>query len=162
MTCYVYNLWMEHFLFSNKKTLLLPVFFLTICCPLPLVTPKMLIPSSCPPLLGAIESYRYQILAIARDDEDKKPELLNVNSQAGGRRITPDWNIVLGENVTDLNVVMLDSKTEVVVVVGERNLFVIEVDGSNCRFSLRFDFCPTSMHSFSCNGSLIILIASGI
>lgn len=108
----------------------------------------------------SLESYRYQVLAIARDEEDNRQERVKGNAQIGGRRITPDWNVILGESALDLNVVMLENKTEVVVILGERNLFVLEVDGSNYRFCLRFDFCPISMHSFPCNGSLIILVAT--
>ena len=115
-----------------------------------------------------LESYRYQVLAIARDEEDSRQDnrldgrqMKDGNVPTGGRRISPDWNVVLGESALDLKIVMLEgSKTEVVVVLGERNLFVMDIDGSNCRISLRFDFCPTCMHSYSCNGNLILLIAS--
>lgn len=114
-----------------------------------------------------LESYRYQVLAIAREEDSRQEKRLDGrqtkdgNIPTGGRRISPDWKIILGENALDVKIVMLEgSKTEVVVVLGERNLFVMDIDGSNCRISLRFDFCPTCMHSYSCNGSLILLIAS--
>lgn len=110
-----------------------------------------------------LESYRYQVLAIAKNDPDKiQPGGIKAmrEAQTSGRRTSPDWSAVLGESALELTVVMLENNTEVIVVLGERNLFVMEVDGSSCRYSLRFDFYPISMHSFSCNGSLIILVAA--
>lgn len=73
----------------------------------------------------SIESYRYQILAIAKDDtedsrnnnDNKQNKLMIPRSQSGlasstrGRRVTPDWTVCVGEPIIDLKVIKSTDNT---------------------------------------------------
>lgn len=121
----------------------------------------------------SIDSFRYQILAIAKDDDEQEVKLQNnqlPRSQSGlvsssrGRRVTPDWTTVVGEPIIDLKVVVNDqeksnSKTTGIVVLGERNLFIIRDNGSII-LSLKMDFSPVSFMPYFHDSNIMTLIAS--
>ena len=120
----------------------------------------------------SVDSYRYQILAIAKDDsEDSRNQQTNIipRSHSGlasstkGRRLAADWTVVLGEDALDLKVVSsVDNKKSHVtsiVVLGERNLFLLKDNGTMI-LAQKFDFTPISFHSFLHEGNIMSLIAT--
>ncbi|CAG2113419.1 unnamed protein product [Medioppia subpectinata] len=107
--------------------------------------------------LWTIESYRYQVLAIANTDD-------NTNSgQTKGRKVTPDWSLSLGESVIDLKVVLLEKSNHYIVVLGERNLYLLKENGSIWVMK-KLEFSPSCMTAYSndTNDAIISLIATNI
>lgn len=104
----------------------------------------------------SIESYRYQVLAIAKSEESGE-----VSAASKARKVTPDWCIVINESANDIRIASLDKYTNYIVVIGERNLYVLKENGI-LWFMKKFDFNPSCMFVYpndSCD-SLMLLIAT--
>ncbi|RWS09346.1 protein PTHB1-like isoform X1, partial [Dinothrombium tinctorium] len=101
-----------------------------------------------------LESYRYQSLAIAKDeDEDNK-------FKQTGRKATPDWSLVIGEAVIDMSVVSLERNASCIIALGERNLFAVKTSGK-LWFMKKFDFSPICMYVYlTDNIDLMILVVT--
>lgn len=100
----------------------------------------------------SIESYRYQVLAIFKND---------INNSNQVKKVTPDWSLQIGEPAIDIQAHYLDRKYSQIVVLGEKNLFIIKENG-NMLWMKKFDFNPISMCTYlndSCD-KIIILIAT--
>lgn len=117
-----------------------------------------------------IESYRYQILAIMKDDDGGSKQL-NVNpSQSGlhasskGSRLTADWSTVIGEPVIDIQIVTNDKeksskKSTGIIVLGDRNIFILRPNGCIV-LSFKMDFTPISFMSYFHDSQIMTLIAT--
>lgn len=82
-----------------------------------------------------LESYSYQVLAVATDSRDKDES----STSGSGKRINVDWKLNLGENALDLTVVEQTAGKPCIMVLGERSLFCVETSG-NLRFMKKFEF----------------------
>uniref|UniRef100_A0A8C2XA32 Bardet-Biedl syndrome 9 n=1 Tax=Cyclopterus lumpus TaxID=8103 RepID=A0A8C2XA32_CYCLU len=93
-----------------------------------------------------LESYRYETLAVATEAESRQdPDL---NPKTGGKRLTPDWTCVLGEQALDLCVPSYSHASSSVFVLGERNLYCLR-DNSHIRFMKKLEFNPSCFLPFA-------------
>lgn len=111
-----------------------------------------------------IESYRYQVLAIAKDDEEVTSATVKVQSSKSsghrGRRVVPDWSCMIGETALDINILRVEKNILYIVVLGEHNLFLMNETGE-LNFARKFDFNPLCMCSYLYpTTELMLLIAS--
>lgn len=110
-----------------------------------------------------IESYRYHILAIAKDDEDssgnKRTHGPVKNIINRGRRVAPDWMCMIGENALDIAIIE-NTNPCTIIVLGEHNLFIMDETGE-LKYSRKFDFNPLCMCSYILpNAQVMMLIVS--
>lgn len=81
-----------------------------------------------------LESYSYQSLAVASESQtDVK------STSGGGKRLTADWSVNIGESAVDISVVRQESNKPAIMVLGDRCLFCMEMSGK-MRFMKKFDY----------------------
>uniref|UniRef100_UPI003AAF6A99 protein PTHB1 n=1 Tax=Centroberyx gerrardi TaxID=166262 RepID=UPI003AAF6A99 len=82
----------------------------------------------------------YETLAVATEAESRQDPDLPVKT--GGKRLTPDWTLVLGEQALDLSVPSFSHSSSSIFVLGERNLFCLH-DNGQIRFMKKLEFNPS-------------------
>ncbi|XP_054477233.1 protein PTHB1 isoform X2 [Anoplopoma fimbria] len=87
-----------------------------------------------------LESYKYETLAVATDAETRQDPDLPLKT--GGKRLTPDWTFVLGEQALDLCVPSYSHASSSIFVLGERNLYCLR-DNGHIRFMKKLEFNPS-------------------
>ncbi|XP_028280994.1 protein PTHB1 [Parambassis ranga] len=87
-----------------------------------------------------LESYKYETLAVATEAESRQDS--DVPLKTGGKRLTPDWAIVLGEQALDLSVPSFSHSSASIFVLGERNLYCLR-DNGQIRFMKKMEFNPS-------------------
>uniref|UniRef100_A0A3B5L0R0 PTHB1 N-terminal domain-containing protein n=1 Tax=Xiphophorus couchianus TaxID=32473 RepID=A0A3B5L0R0_9TELE len=87
-----------------------------------------------------LEGYKYETLAIATDAESRQDS--DLLPKTGGKRLTPDWTFVLGEQALDISVPSFSHSSSSVMVLGERNLFCLR-DNGQIRFMKKLEFNPS-------------------
>ncbi|XP_043972015.1 protein PTHB1 isoform X1 [Gambusia affinis] len=87
-----------------------------------------------------LEGYKYETLAIATDAESRQDS--NLLPKTGGKRLTPDWTFVLGEQALDISVPSFSHSSSSIMVLGERNLFCLR-DNAQIRFMKKLEFNPS-------------------
>ncbi|GBN68543.1 Protein PTHB1, partial [Araneus ventricosus] len=102
-----------------------------------------------------VESYRFQSLASASDDNTE-----NENIGFKGKRVAPEWTYILADSAMDI--IMVDDKTSpTVAILGEKFVTGLNSHGS-IKFSKKLSFMP---RCFTCyreehHGFLIILVVT--
>ncbi|XP_034467441.1 protein PTHB1 isoform X1 [Hippoglossus hippoglossus] len=84
-----------------------------------------------------LESYKYETLAVATEAESRQDPDQPVKT--GGKRLTPDWTFVLGEQALDLSVPSFSHSSSSIFVLGERNLYCLR-DNGQIRFMKKLEF----------------------
>lgn len=87
-----------------------------------------------------LESYKYETLAVATEAENKQDPDLPVKS--GGKRLTPDWTFILGEEALDLSVPSFSHSSSCIFVLGERNLYCLH-DNGQIRLMKKLEYNPS-------------------
>ncbi|XP_047217820.1 protein PTHB1 isoform X2 [Girardinichthys multiradiatus] len=87
-----------------------------------------------------LESYKYETLAVATDAESRQDS--DLLPKTGGKRLTPDWTFVLGEQAQDISVPSFSHSSSSILVLGERNLFCLR-DNGQIRFMKKLEFNPS-------------------
>ncbi|KAI3361540.1 hypothetical protein L3Q82_012962, partial [Scortum barcoo] len=87
-----------------------------------------------------LESYKYETLAVATDAESRQDPDLPLKT--GGKRLTPDWTFVLGEQALDLSVPSFSHSSSSIFVLGERNIYCLR-DNGQLRFMKKLEFNPS-------------------
>uniref|UniRef100_A0AAV2MEY8 PTHB1 N-terminal domain-containing protein n=1 Tax=Knipowitschia caucasica TaxID=637954 RepID=A0AAV2MEY8_KNICA len=85
-----------------------------------------------------LESYRYETLATATEAENRQELPL----KGGGKRLTPDWTLVLGEQTLELSVPSFSHSSSSIFVLGERNLYCLR-DNGQIRFMKKLEYNPS-------------------
>ncbi|KAM9851598.1 protein PTHB1 [Aulostomus maculatus] len=87
-----------------------------------------------------LESYKYETLAVATEAESRQDPDLPLKT--GGKRLNPDWMLVLGEQALDLLVPSFSHSSSSIFVLGERNLYCLR-DNGQIRFMKKLEFNPS-------------------
>uniref|UniRef100_A0A8C6WKP5 Bardet-Biedl syndrome 9 n=1 Tax=Neogobius melanostomus TaxID=47308 RepID=A0A8C6WKP5_9GOBI len=87
-----------------------------------------------------LESYKYETLAVATEAENRQDADLPVKT--GGKRLTPDWTFVLGEQALELSVPSFSHASSSIFVLGERNLYCLR-DNGQIRFMKKLEYNPS-------------------
>ncbi|XP_044065409.1 protein PTHB1 isoform X1 [Siniperca chuatsi] len=87
-----------------------------------------------------LESYKYETLAVATEAESRQDPDLPLKT--GGKRLTPDWTFVLGEQALDLSVPSFSHSSSSIFVLGERNLYCLR-DNGQIHFMKKLEFNPS-------------------
>ncbi|XP_049901956.1 protein PTHB1 isoform X1 [Epinephelus moara] len=87
-----------------------------------------------------LESYKYETLAVATEAESRQDPDLPLKT--GGKRLTPDWTFILGEQALDLCVPSFSHSSSSIFVLGERNLYCLR-DNGQIRFMKKLEFNPS-------------------
>uniref|UniRef100_A0A3B4XHH5 Bardet-Biedl syndrome 9 n=1 Tax=Seriola lalandi dorsalis TaxID=1841481 RepID=A0A3B4XHH5_SERLL len=87
-----------------------------------------------------LESYKYETLSVATEAESRQDPDLPLKT--GGKRLTPDWTFVLGEQALDLSVPSFSHSSASVFVLGERNLYCLR-DNGQIRFMKKLEYNPS-------------------
>ncbi|XP_038138416.1 protein PTHB1 isoform X2 [Cyprinodon tularosa] len=87
-----------------------------------------------------LESYKYETLAVATEAETRQDS--DLTPKSGGKRLTPDWTFVLGEQALDISVPSFSHSSSSILVLGERNLFCLR-DNGQIRFMKKLEFNPS-------------------
>ncbi|XP_074509075.1 protein PTHB1 isoform X1 [Sebastes fasciatus] len=87
-----------------------------------------------------LESYKYETLAVATEAESRQDPDLPLKT--GGKRLTPDWTFVLGEQALDICVPSYSHASSSIFILGERNLYCLR-DNSHIRFMKKLEFNPS-------------------
>uniref|UniRef100_A0A8C4FG03 Bardet-Biedl syndrome 9 n=1 Tax=Dicentrarchus labrax TaxID=13489 RepID=A0A8C4FG03_DICLA len=87
-----------------------------------------------------LESYKYETLAVATEAESRQDPDLPLKT--GGKRLTPDWTFVLGEQALDLSLPSFSHSSSSIFVLGERNLYCLR-DNGQIRFMKKLEFNPS-------------------
>uniref|UniRef100_A0A8C5WR55 PTHB1 N-terminal domain-containing protein n=1 Tax=Laticauda laticaudata TaxID=8630 RepID=A0A8C5WR55_LATLA len=98
-----------------------------------------------------IESYRYQVLALAKDAEIQETEQQKIGS---GKKLVVDWISNIGEQALDICVVSFSQLISSIFVLGERNLFCFK-DNGQIRFIKKLDHSPSCFLPYSVPGTAI-------
>ncbi|XP_067456594.1 protein PTHB1 [Thunnus thynnus] len=93
-----------------------------------------------------LESYKYETLAVATEAESRQDPDLPLKS--GGKRLMPDWTLVLGEQALDLSVPSFSHSSSSIFVLGERNLYCVR-DNGMIRFMKKLEFNPSCFLPYS-------------
>lgn len=93
-----------------------------------------------------LESYKYETLAVATEAESRQDPDLPLKT--GGKRLTPDWTFVLGEQALDLSVPSFSHSSSSIFVLGERNLYCLR-DNGQIRFMKKLEFNPSCFLPYS-------------
>ncbi|XP_075442795.1 protein PTHB1 isoform X4 [Ascaphus truei] len=87
-----------------------------------------------------VESYRYQVLAVATDaDTRKETEQQKIGA---GKRLVADWILNIGEQALEICVVSFNQAASSIFVLGERNVFCLKENGQ-IRFMKKLDYSPS-------------------
>ncbi|XP_055931600.1 protein PTHB1-like isoform X2 [Argiope bruennichi] len=103
----------------------------------------------------AVESYRFQSLASATDENTE-----NENIGFKGKKVAPEWTYILGDSAMDI--ILVDDKTSpTIAILGEKFITGLNSHGS-IKFSKKLSFMP---RCFTCyreehHGFLIILVVT--
>uniref|UniRef100_A0A670XQX9 Bardet-Biedl syndrome 9 n=1 Tax=Pseudonaja textilis TaxID=8673 RepID=A0A670XQX9_PSETE len=98
-----------------------------------------------------VESYRYQVLALAKDAEIQETEQQKIGS---GKKLVVDWISNIGEQALDVCVVSFNQLVSSIFVLGERNLFCFK-DNGQIRFIKKLDHSPSCFLPYSVSGTAI-------
>uniref|UniRef100_A0A8C6Y7L8 Bardet-Biedl syndrome 9 n=1 Tax=Naja naja TaxID=35670 RepID=A0A8C6Y7L8_NAJNA len=98
-----------------------------------------------------VESYRYQVLALAKDAEIQETEQQKIGS---GKKLVVDWISNIGEQALDVCVVSFKQLVSSIFVLGERNLFCFK-DNGQIRFIKKLDHSPSCFLPYSVCGTAI-------
>ncbi|XP_030226624.1 protein PTHB1 isoform X2 [Gadus morhua] len=105
-----------------------------------------------------LESYRYETLAVATDAESRQDAELPLKT--GGKRLTPDWTVVLGEAALDLCIPSLSHASSSICVLGERNLYCFR-DNGQIRFMKKLEYNPSCFLPYaSAEGTINLLLGN--
>ncbi|XP_008322019.1 protein PTHB1 [Cynoglossus semilaevis] len=87
-----------------------------------------------------LESYKYETLAVATEAESRQdPDL---PPKTGGKKLTPDWTFILGEQALDLSVPSFSHSSASIFILGERNLYCLR-DNGQIRFMKKLEYNPS-------------------
>uniref|UniRef100_A0A8D0E015 Bardet-Biedl syndrome 9 n=1 Tax=Salvator merianae TaxID=96440 RepID=A0A8D0E015_SALMN len=98
-----------------------------------------------------VESYKYQVLAFAKDAETQESEEQKPGS---GKRLAADWVLNIGEQALDIRVVSFNQLVPSVFVLGERNFFCLK-DNGQIRFIKKLDYSPSCFLPYSVSGTTV-------
>ncbi|XP_053183635.1 protein PTHB1, partial [Scomber japonicus] len=87
-----------------------------------------------------LESYKYETLAVATEAESRQDP--DMPLKTGGKRLMPDWTLVLGEQALDLSVPSFSHSSSSIFVLGERNFYCLR-DNGMIRFMKKLEFNPS-------------------
>ncbi|XP_061145753.1 protein PTHB1 isoform X1 [Syngnathus typhle] len=87
-----------------------------------------------------LESYKYETLAVATEAESRQDPDQPLKS--GGKRLTPDWTLVLGEQALDISVPSFSHSSSFIFILGERNLYCLR-DNEQIHFMKKLEFNPS-------------------
>uniref|UniRef100_A0A8C5HC84 Bardet-Biedl syndrome 9 n=1 Tax=Gouania willdenowi TaxID=441366 RepID=A0A8C5HC84_GOUWI len=87
-----------------------------------------------------LECYKYETLAVATDAESRQDPDLPLKT--GGKRLMPDWSLVLGEHALDISVPFFSHSSFHIFVLGERNLYCLR-DNGQIRLMKKLEFNPS-------------------
>ncbi|KAM9723086.1 protein PTHB1 [Menidia menidia] len=106
-----------------------------------------------------LESYKYETLAVATDAETRQDSDLPLKT--AGKRLTPDWMLVLGEQALDLSVSSFSHSSSSILVLGERNLFCLR-DNGQIRFMKKLEFNPSCFLPYAAvtDGTINLLLGN--
>ena len=85
---------------------------------------------------------RYQSLAVA-SEEPSDPSA----SRSGGRRLTPDWTYLIGEEPQDLQVVTSNGGVVSILLLSLHSITAFKETGV-VKFLKKFEFNPSSMCAY--------------
>ncbi|XP_068613364.1 protein PTHB1 [Brachionichthys hirsutus] len=107
--------------------------------------------------VGAALVQRYETLAVATEAESRQDPDLPL--KMGGKRLTPDWTFVLGEQALDISVPSFSSSS--IFVLGERNLYCFR-DNGQMRFMKKLEFNPSGFlpYASGTDGSTHLLLGN--
>ncbi|XP_075068684.1 protein PTHB1 isoform X2 [Mixophyes fleayi] len=87
-----------------------------------------------------VESYKYQVLAVATDaDTKKETEQQKIGS---GKKLLADWILNIGEQALDISIVSFNHTAFSIFVLGERNFFCLKENGQ-IRFMKKLEYSPS-------------------
>ncbi|XP_013877063.1 protein PTHB1 [Austrofundulus limnaeus] len=104
-----------------------------------------------------LESYKYETLAVATDAESRQDSDLPLRT--GGKRLTPDWTFVLGEQALDVSVPSFSHSSSSILVLGERNLFCFR-DNGQVRFMKKLECNSSCFLPFASDGTVKLLLSN--
>ncbi|CAK6967824.1 protein PTHB1%2C partial [Scomber scombrus] len=87
-----------------------------------------------------LESYKYETLAVATEAESRQDP--DMPLKTGGKRLMPDWTLVLGEQALDLSIPSFSHSSSSIFVLGERNFYCLR-DNGMIRFMKKLEFNPS-------------------
>ncbi|XP_019719361.1 protein PTHB1 isoform X2 [Hippocampus comes] len=87
-----------------------------------------------------LESYKYETLAVATEAESRQDP--DQPLKTGGKRLTPDWILVLGEQALDISVPSFSHSSSSIFVLGDRNLYCLR-DNGQIYFMKKLEFNPS-------------------
>uniref|UniRef100_F6UU75 Bardet-Biedl syndrome 9 n=1 Tax=Xenopus tropicalis TaxID=8364 RepID=F6UU75_XENTR len=87
-----------------------------------------------------VESYKYQVLAVATDAESRKEA--EQQKMGAGKKVVADWVLNIGEQALDINTVSFNQTSFSIFVLGERNFFCLKESGQ-IRFMKKLDYSPS-------------------
>uniref|UniRef100_A0A1A7YUI9 Bardet-Biedl syndrome 9 n=1 Tax=Iconisemion striatum TaxID=60296 RepID=A0A1A7YUI9_9TELE len=93
-----------------------------------------------------LESYKYETLAVAAEAESRQDSDLPLKT--GGKRLSPDWTFVLGEQALDVSVPSFSHSSSSILVLGERNLLCFRDNGQIC-FMKKLEFNPSCFQPYA-------------
>ncbi|CAN2389661.1 PTHB1 N-terminus [Pristimantis euphronides] len=87
-----------------------------------------------------VESYKYQVLAVATDADTKKE--IEQQKIGSGKKLLADWILNIGEQALDLSIVSFNHTVFSIFVLGERNVFCLKENGQ-IRFMKKLEYSPS-------------------
>ncbi|XP_061676852.1 protein PTHB1 [Syngnathoides biaculeatus] len=93
-----------------------------------------------------LESYKYETLAVATEAESRHDP--DQPLKTDGKRLTPDWMLILGEQALDISVPSFSHSPSSIFVLGERNLFSLR-DNGLIYFMKKLEFNPSCFLPYS-------------
>ncbi|XP_069814544.1 protein PTHB1 isoform X1 [Dendropsophus ebraccatus] len=87
-----------------------------------------------------VESYKYQVLAVATDADTKKE--IEQQKISSGKKLLADWILNIGEQALDISIVSFNHTIFSIFVLGERNFFCLKENGQ-IRFMKKLEYSPS-------------------
>ncbi|XP_069777145.1 protein PTHB1 isoform X10 [Narcine bancroftii] len=106
-----------------------------------------------------VESYKYQVLAVATDAENKHDS--EHQKLGSGKRLMKDWMVNIGEQALDICITSFSQAASSILVLGERNLFCFKENGQ-LRFMKKLEYNPSCFLPYTSvlQGTINILIGN--
>ncbi|XP_075683057.1 protein PTHB1 isoform X2 [Rhinoderma darwinii] len=87
-----------------------------------------------------VESYKYQVLAVATDADTKKE--IEQQKIGSGKKLLADWILNIGEQALDISIVSFNHTAFSIFVLGERSVFCLKENGQ-IRFMKKLEYSPS-------------------
>jgi Bardet-Biedl syndrome 9 protein len=89
-----------------------------------------------------VETFKYRVLAVAIDDDDKAQKEEAVSKKGLGKRVTADWSLNIGDHGLEIYISEFTPEEPSIFILGERGLYCLN-DKGIVQFMKKLEYNPS-------------------